>query len=326
MNQSQPTPPAPASAAPRSACVAISDSNFFIAVFALILSIKYYGVRTRTHILSCGMTEREKALLKQFDGTEVIEADPSNPRGPACRKGEAILAAAAIDPTVDYISLLDGDCVVTGDISDYLTPAGETIFARLKTPDEDGGVFRTRYEPGETFGTIPRRVLKQWREDVGERQESAIRNTACGGNLTVHRKVLPFVERWQQQINRVLPEDMRGAHHFASLAYSQVDESVLNSLLAFAEDAPVCQAAMFNLDPSAYLAHLGPNHPKPWVLWRPDKLRYYPIVAKCFTWAREQGYELPKVPWTFKSVHRPWVYLSSHAYGTAQKIKHAVSK
>ncbi len=314
------------SIAPNSACVAISDSNFFIAVFALILSIKYYGVRTRTHVLSCGMTEREKSLLRQFEGTEVVEADPSNPRGPACRKGEAILAAAEIDPQADYISLLDGDCVVTGDISKYLTPAGETIFGRLKTPDEDGGVFRTRYEPGEEFGTIPRKVLAQWREDVGERSESAIRNTVCGGNLTVHRKVLPFVRRWQEQINQVLPKDLKGAHNFSSLAYSQVDESVLNSLLAFAHDAPVCKAAMFNLDPGAYLAHLGPNHPKPWVLWRTDKLRYYPVVARCFTWAKQQGYELPKVPWTFKSSNLPWVYLSSHAYGTAQKIKRMVSK
>jgi len=326
MNTPNPTSADPSGVRPTSACVAISDSNFFIAVFALILSIKYYRVRTRTHILSCGMTDREKSLLRQFEGTEVIEADPNNPRGPACRKGEAILAAAEVDPEVSYISLLDGDCVVTGDISDYLIPPGETIFARLKTPEEDGGVFRSRYEPDDVFGTIPRKILDQWRSDVGERQECAIQNTACGGNLTVHRKVLPFIRSWQEQINRVLPQDLKGAHNFSSLAYSQVDESVLNSLLAFAHDAPVCKPAMFNLDPAAYLAHLGPNHPKPWVLWRTDKLRYYPVVARCFDWAKQEGYDMPKVPWTFKSSNRPWVYLCSHSYGTAQKVKRMFSK
>lgn len=281
----------------------------------------YHKVKTRTHVLSVGLTDNEKRLLQQFPGTMVIEADKNNPRGPACRKGEAILAAAEIDPETTYISLLDGDSLVTGDITRYLTPDGETLFPRIKTREEDGGVFASRYEADDVFGSIPAKILSQWQADVGERTEPAVTGTVCGGNLTVHRKILPFIARWQDQINRVLPATTSGAHDFSSLAYSQVDESVLNSLLAFAHDAPTCKPTMLNIDPAAYLAHLGPNHPKPWVLWRPEKIRYYPQVARCFDWAAKEGYELPKVPWTFKSSHKPLVLASSYGYGTAKKIK-----
>ena len=83
------------------------------------------------------------------------------------------------------------------------------------------------------------------------------------GNLTAHRSQLPFVRKWQEQIVRVLPKGLQGAHDFRSHAYSQMDESVLNSLLAFADDAPRPARVQLDMDLDAYIAHLGPNHPKP---------------------------------------------------------------
>jgi hypothetical protein len=301
--------------------VTITDPNFFIAVFTLLLSLRYHKVRAKAHVLSVGLGDREKKLLRQFAGTEVIEAAKNNPRGPACRKGEAILAAAEVTPEATHITLLDGDTLVTGDITDYLCPDGETLFARWKTPEEDGKIFASRYEPGEPAGGIPRRILATWQKDVGERETSVIQNTVCGGNLTVHRKTLPFMQRWQRQMDKVLPASTEGAHDFDSHAYFQVDESVLNSLMAFAYDAPTVLPAKLNIDPKAYVAHLGPNNPKPWKLWRPEKLRYYPQVASFFAWAKKEGYEMPDVPWTFQQRNKLAVVSSAYLFGSARALK-----
>ena len=301
--------------------VTITDTNFFIAVFTLLLSLQFHKVRATAHVLGVNLSDEEQRLLRQFPGTQVIAADPANSRGPTCRKGEAILAAARVSPDATHISLLDGDTLATGDITEYLCPEGETLFARWKTPEEDGQIFATRYEPGEVVGTIPRQILEVWQQDVNERTTPLIHNTVCGGNLTVHRKALGFIERWQTQMNKVLPENLKGAHNFTSKAYFQVDESVLNSLLAFAHDAPPALSAQLNIDPQAYVAHLGPNNPKPWVLWRPEKLRYYPQVAGFFAWAKQQGYDLPKVPWTFQQRNRLAVIASAHLFGAARSLK-----
>ncbi len=301
--------------------VTITDSNFFIAIFTLLLSLHYHKVRAKMHVLSVNLSEEEKCLLRQFPGTQVIEANPDNSRGPASRKGEAILAAARISPEATHISLFDGDTLATGDITEYLCPEGEALFGRWKTPEEDGRIFASRYAADDTVGTIPRQILQIWQQDVNERTTPRIHNTVCGGNLTVHRNALGFIERWQSQMNKVLPENLMGAHDFNSKAYFQVDESVLNSLLAFAHDAPTALPAKLNIDPKAYVAHLGPNTPKPWVLWRPEKLCYYPQVAGFFAWAKKEGYELPLVPWTFQQRNKLAVIASAYTFGAARWLK-----
>jgi len=280
--------------------VTITDSNFVIAVFLLLCSLRKLGVAARVYVLGVDLTEEESALLDQFDEVKVCPADLSNKRNPATRKGEALLLAA--DDDSDYVTLSDGDCLVTGDISGYLTPEGSGFFARMKSPEEDGLVFSSRYGKQDEYGTIPVRVLEQWRRDVGERHEPAIRNTVCGGNLTLSKDYLWFARRWQEQMLRVLPETRtREAHDPRSEAYSQLDESVLNSLLAFADEAPP-------------IHRVGPNNPKPWVLWRKEKLQYFDLVVDLLDWARSQNYELPPIPWTFKRRNKPFAYVVAHAF------------
>jgi hypothetical protein len=288
-------------------------------VFTLVVSLIYHGVRARIHVLSLGLTIRQKRLLEQFPSVTIYEADPSSKLGPAARKGEAILTAE--DNDSDYVTLLDGDCIVTGDITPYLSPKGECLFARLKSPDEDARVFARRYEAHERPGTIPRNILATWKLDVGQNQLPAISNTVCGGNLTVHRSQLAFIRQWQRQIEKTLPSSARGAHDFGSQAYSQMDESVLNSLLAFAKDAPTVRRAQLDIDPNAYVAHLGPNAPKPWVLWRPERLHYFKPVATMIEWARQEGYAMPPIPWTFRARNRFLVYLGAYVFGLLRWCK-----
>ena len=119
----------------------------------------------------------------------------------------------------------------------------------------------------------------------------------------------------------VAEEFDRRAHDYRSHAYSQVDESVLNSLLAFARDAPRVERVRLDVDPKAYVAHLGPNHPKPWVLWRPERLQYYAPVAEIVTWAQEQKFQMPVIPWTYKKRNRAQVYLAAHAFAVLRACK-----
>ena len=182
-------------------------------------------------------------------------------------------------------------------------------------------MFATRYDADDLPGTIPRRILDTWKRDVGENDAPATTNTVCGGNLTVHRSQLPFIRKWQDQIAKVFPRGLTGAHDFRSHAYSQMDESVLHSLLAFAADAPRTERVQLDVNPDAYIAHLGPNHPKPWVLWRPERLQYYAPVAEIVAWAQEQNYRMPPIPWTFKKSNRLWVYLAAYGFAFFRACK-----
>ena len=160
---------------------------------------------------------------------------------------------------------------------------------------------------------------------MGERQTPAIANTVLGGNLIVQRKHLDFVRQWQRQIYKVLPETLRVTHNMKSEAYFQTDEFVLNSLLAFAADAPPLRRTRLDKDPEAYMAHLGPK-PKPWVLWSPEKLRFYPEVAALVEWAEQDGYELPPIPWSYQRGNSWLVWLVAYGYGAMRPMKRLARK
>lgn len=293
--------------------VTISDSNYVIPTYVLVLSLLRHQVRAMIHILGVGLSAEEKAVFTQFKQVRLFEADLSNARNAATRKVEAMLTAEAFE--CETVSLFDADCIVTGDLTRYLAQAVPGWSARLKTPDEDALVFRQRYAPGETPGGIPRKMLEIWQRDVGERTEPAILNTACSGNLTVHRRYLGFTRKWHTQMMKVLPNrSTRQAHDFGNFAYSQLDESVMNSVLAFAHDAPPLSRGQFDKDPSACLIHLGPCNPRYWTFWRLDRLRYYQPVVDLLAWARTQGYRTPKLTWSLKRAWKPLVLVVAYGY------------
>lgn len=297
----------------RPTVVTITDRNYVLAVYILIASLRYHRVDCRINVLGVNLSAGEKRLLEQFADTAVIDGETSNSGNAATRKAEAILSAR--DHDTDFITLLDGDCIVTGDITPYLSPDRPGIMSRLKTPCEDADVFRDHYGAEERQGGVPENILEIWRRDVGERQESAIQNTVIGGNLTIHRDHLGFVERWQTQMREVLPSTDPGmAYDYDSVGYFQMDESVLNSLLAFSHEAPPRLDYLFNQDKEAYVAHLGPGKPRFWELWRFDRLRYHPQIMRILEWARREGHDLPELPWTLRPLNKPFVYLGACAH------------
>lgn len=293
--------------------VTIADGGYVIPALVLILSLLRQRVQADVHLLAVGFTPEQTALFTQFPHVRVFAADPANHRNPATRKAEALLTAEPYDYST--VSLFDADCIVTGDLTRYLAQTVPGLSARFKGPAEDAMVFRTRYAPDETPGGIPARLLAIWQRDVGERTAPAIANTVCGGNLTLAREHLPFARRWHTQMMRVLPDRPTAqAHDFQNLAYFQLDESVLNSLLAFADAPPPLSRGRLDFDPAACLIHLGPCNPRYWTFWRRDRLRFYPVVLELLAWARQQGHQLPPLPWSLRASCRPLVFFVAYAY------------
>jgi hypothetical protein len=291
--------------------VIITDRTFLAAVYVLVVSIKFYHVRARIKILGVGLTAEEKGYFEQFEDTRVFDADPTNTRNPCTRKGEAILLAEHDDS--EYITLLDGDSILTGDITPYLSP-GECLSTRIKTPEEDAALFTAHYEATEARGGIPRLVEDIWRIDVCDNTNSALSQTIASGNFTIHRKYFSFVRKWQNQMLKVLPNEFnKSAHTTGSFAYPQMDESVLESMLAFSADAPPLRRGLLDQDPDAYVAHLGPK-PKHWLVLIPKKLKYFVPITRMVYYAHRNAYRVPPLPRTFEKVNAPLVFAGALAF------------
>ncbi len=309
----------------KASIVTISDTNFVIAVYMLICSLRYHGVDSRIYVLGVDLSQDEIGILEQFDGVVVRKADSTNKRNPTNRKGEALLMAKGDDS--DFITLLDGDCLVTGNISKYLAPAERGIHVRIRTEAEDICVYRERYQPGEMVGFVPEGILNVWRKDVAGCIKPQIQNTVTGGNLTLSKEYMSFAQRWHDQILKVVPDRYtKTVHNPSDYAYFQYDESVLNSLLAFDPDAPPVYRGNLDADASAYVAHLGPANPKPWKLWRKEKLIYYPYILELIKWAKTEGYRLPHIPWTFKACNKIPIYLVAYMHSWFHSCKQFASK
>ncbi|MDP8220216.1 MAG: hypothetical protein P9X26_02650 [Candidatus Stygibacter frigidus] len=296
----------------KASIVIVTDTNFVIAVYLLICSLRKNGVKTKIYVLGIKLNHAETALLDQFDNCRVYPANPSIEHHPVTRKVEAILLTANDDS--DYVTLFDGDCLVTGDITPYLTPEGSGLFSRIKTPEEDGMVFSSHYRKGDTYGSIPKHILEIWRKDVGENDIPRIKNTICSGNITFSKDYIDFARKWHTQMFKVLPDNNTSiSHDYKNEPYFQMDESVLDSLVAFAADAPPVIAGNLDIDTSAYVAHLGP-YPKPWVFWAKNKLQYYPIVLELIAWAKSNNYKLPEIPWSFKRKNKIPIFILAYLH------------
>lgn len=309
-----------------STIVTVTDNRYFMPVFILILSLKYHKVQSFIKILGVQLSDEQKKLYEQFENVEVFDADLTNTRNPATRKAEAILLAA--DDAVETISLLDGDCIATGDITKYLTKDVHGLSVRAKSRDEDGVNFSkiNRYGADDEYGSIPNTILKKWQADVCERSEPRITNTVCGGNLTVKKSKLDFIRCWHDQMMAVLPnKPVKMAYDYSDFAYFQMDESVLNSLLAYKHTVPTISSGWFDKDPDAYVAHLGPCNPRYWIFWRRDRLRYFDQVMSLITWG-EAIYHFPKKTWALKKENKYLIYIASYIYEMWVILKHNLSK
>lgn len=273
--------------------VTACDHHFVWGTFLLLLSLRRNGVRIPVHVVAHNLGEVDRALLHQIDGVTLFQAeDEANHRNIVYQKTAAILTAET-----DLVMWIDSDCMVTGDITPLIEADGEGLQIRMRPEAEIAYLFKKRYAAGEKHGTLPRKVLEIWRNDVGERRTPAI-NTSCNAHcFTVHRRYRDFIRRWDRQIRKVILDDASGGVvNDRSFAYFLLDEAVMSSLLAFSENPPPVWRYRMEDDPACAVIHLG-GRPKPWKRWLLRNIKYFDMITGLLEWAEGQGLALPGRPW-----------------------------
>ncbi len=276
----------------------IADSNFVIPVYILVLSLKFFQPEQKIHILGISLSDEEKAFFTQFENVKVfVSSIPYSGKPGAMRiiadilKGEAILTAVNCEEP--WIALLDGDCIATGDITPYLSPAEPALYARSRSIKEDDRIFKYYRTPSEPKSGLPENFIKRWRDDVGQALTASRSTTVLSGNLILHRKYLDFCRVWKQFMLKVLVIDKPDA------AYYMPAEFALSAWLMFANDPPPVREVQLNSNPAAFLAHLGPA-PKYWRFWTRRNLPHFNQIMRLLDWAKNKSYSIPALPYALK--------------------------
>lgn len=308
------------------AIVTALDPNFLWGAYLLIASLRYQGVKAPVHVLTYRFSPQDRDTLAQFPQVKIHDLPQLTWRYFNCLKPAAICQADA-----DYITWMDADCIVTGDITPYLETQEESFSLRFRDGQEHLALYRSlfpQYYEAHS-APFPDPILARWRDDVGERQEPRIATTCSACCFTLHRRHLDFIRRWEQQMARVLPSIEDGQVHrkvvdWGNQAYRLTDEAVLNSLLAFAENSPNLSEYQLDKDPHAQLVHFATN-PKPWEIWLPRYARYYDLVMDIIDWTQQQGMTPPPKPLALRRPLKPLNLLAGKACQTLLDLKHLIS-
>ncbi|MFA7230709.1 MAG: hypothetical protein WC071_05520 [Victivallaceae bacterium] len=267
--------------------VIASDNNYIWGVWILIASMRKNAMTEPVMVLASNYSKTDIEVLEQFPDVKVIpHHDPSH-RNPTCAKPDVMLL-----PDTEYVTWADCDGMFFGNCSKYLTADPEHIHIRMRSVKDNIQVFSNHYAPDEQAG-IPEHILAIWRKDVGENYEPAIKTCGSACFISVHRNHRLFLKKWQNLIEKVLPNDNVGVCDKRSPAYFQTDESALNAVLCFAKDAPLPTSDfMLDKDPDAYFIHFA-YQPKPWQMWSSYAAKHFDKVMALIDWSAAQGYKLP---------------------------------
>ncbi len=298
--------------------VTACDHNYVWGAWLLIASMRIHKMQDKALVLGGGLTDEDLKLLEQFGDTEVHQMEAGNFRSMTCQKPEAMLLA-----DTEYITWADCDAVFTGNVSGYMNAEPDTIRIRSRQKQENAAVYASRYGQGDEYGSIPQKVLNIWQKDIGENTEPAIKTVASAAAMTFHRDKKFIIEKWRQQMIKVIPNKDEGVVDQSNFAYFQTDESVLNSVLCFAAGAPKPVEFLLDKDPQAFFAHYT-FRPKPWQHWDRYSLRYYEPTLYVVEQAIRKGYKTPPIPYTFRRKYKNYcfakAYVKDYAKRTAKKI------
>ncbi|MGE4302336.1 MAG: hypothetical protein AB7F40_12135 [Victivallaceae bacterium] len=290
--------------------VVACNANYFWGAFLFVASLRKCGMEEPVLVFQTGFTPKDKAALEKLGGVKFVSAGESK-KNMTCRKPEAMLHA-----DTEYITWCDCDAFFEGNCSEWLAPAEPGgIHVRLRSEADNGATFSRAglYAPGEKPGPIPKVMLDTWRRDVGELEESRLPACVSACFLSVHRSRRFFLERWRDQMAKVLPDADHGVVDAATRAYFQLDESVLNSLLCFMKDAPEVGQFMLDRVPGRRFVHFV-TYPKPWQWWSPASLRAHDRVMELVRWCRERGLIDRPLPFPlnprYARLHRPLARLA----------------
>jgi hypothetical protein len=299
--------------------VTACDSNYIWGAYILVASLSYFKVQSYKKVLGIMLTEEEQDLLTQFPDTDVVNSNRETDRSVCLMKPHAIFSAET-----DVISWMDSDCIVTGDVTDFLEVEDDEIQIRFRSFEENAGVYRNYYGKNDELGLIPQKVLDTWKEDVGDLPAPQI-STVCETNcFVIKKKNLDFIELWKTQMEKVIVDNQLQVYDKNSVGYFMTDESALNSLMAFSSKAPKVKEYNFDKDSSRLLVHFGLN-PKPWIHWTTRGLLHYDLTMEVIAWCKAKGYKTPAIPASFQRKNKAAEIIRANFRHQFNTLKYSVS-
>ncbi len=302
--------------------VMASDTRYVWGCWLLIASMRKHSMNEPVIVLGYGYSDSDIACLKAFAGVTVESRQCDSKRNMTCSKPDAMLLA-----DTEYVTWVDCDGMFTGNCSEYLTADPEHLHVRLRGIKENSMVFAGRYSNSGKDTNIPVAILNIWRKDVEENSEPAIDTSVSACYISAHRNHRPFLEKWRNQMHKVLPNDDVGVVDNRSMAYFQTDESVLNSVLCFSSCAPPpTENYMLDKDVNAYFVHFA-YPPKPWQMWNSYTVKHLDKTLDVVDWALAQGFPPPgKVPFSLESKYRGISYRLAPLGKHVHRIKKLLRK
>ncbi|MCR5379587.1 MAG: hypothetical protein K6G44_01280 [Lentisphaeria bacterium] len=282
--------------------VSACDRGYALGVWLLIASIRKAEMTNPILIGAYNWPDEWKTDILKFPNVFIEDLPITDKRSVTCSKPEIMLRAKT-----DYVTWIDCDGIVTGNMAEALDFPDDTINVRSKTPSETKDIYFKSREANEDPGTIPDKITQVWKKDVAgldmPRYPRGFSSGFIGLSLPRYRS---FLQKWRSQMLKVLPQDVSVVQD-GNAAYFQTDDSVFNSLMLFAPDAPPHTPNYIadHLDKPHYI-HFGYN-PKPWIMWNKWSLRSFDITLDIVEWAIENGYapHIP-LPYTFKRSNK-WI-------------------
>jgi len=280
--------------------VMASDNNYVWGVWLLIASMRMNSMTEPVIILADNYSPESIECLEQFGDVKIVQRDESFKRNLTFSKPEAMLLA-----DTEYITWVDCDALFYGNCSKYLAPEPGHIHVRQRAYPENAAGFAKFYDEDEERGPIPAKVLDVWRKDIGENEEPAFYTCSSACYISIPNAYRFMLEKWRDQIAKVMPEDNVGIVDKRSMAYFQTDESVLNSVLCFCKGAPkIVSEFKLDKDPDAFFIHFN-YQPKPWHLWNDYTIRHYDKTVAVVEWAVANNYKTPRaIPFSLKRKYR----------------------
>lgn len=275
--------------------VSAGDSEYAWGTLLLVASMRRNRMEHPVVLGAMAWPQKMKDRLLAFGGVTIREI-PYSKKCVACQKP---MLMCCDDIKTDWVCWADADGMFVGDCSEWLT--GDS-------PDE---IVIRRYDPVPPDFTEENLAI--WRKDIEHYFGAALPKSRYDTRfnnpfIVAHRRNIPFLQRWQKQIENVLPPDVEIIMKKGT-AYFQTDESVLGSLLCFDPDAPTVAKqykANGSVDKNRYYAHFAYN-PKPWQMWNSHSLRWHDEIMSVVDWLIAEKIVAPSdLPLSLRRRWWPW--------------------
>jgi hypothetical protein len=306
--------------------VTVCDEKYSPGVFFLISSARYNNVNNPFKVYGIKLSDRSIEILEQFTNVEVFNHTETSNLPPTLLKVEA-LKLGINDPSIEYMTWLDADCLICGNISKYIEEKSSVFRIRMRAPLENQLRFKKKYQ-NESCSGIPKEIVSEWSDHLNKQSEELKMNTTCATNfMTVSRDQFSIINLWKEQIYKIQSLYLKGLDisdsylHSSGLGVS--DELVLSSILAFKFELKEIGEYKLDKNPKAYLYHFI-HHPKPWLFWHPKNLNYYNYFMTLFDWIDEMKFQTINRKWYMKRKYKVLVFISSYIYLILNKFRRKI--